>query len=42
VDINLPGLHDEALRTQLSNQARDTAQQADACYASIAARAPRA
>jgi formiminotetrahydrofolate cyclodeaminase len=42
VDINLPGLHDEALRTQLSNQARATAQQADACYASIAALAPRA
>ena len=37
VDINLPGLHDAALRTQLSNQGgADTAQQADAAYASIA------
>jgi methenyltetrahydrofolate cyclohydrolase len=42
VDVNLPGLHDDALRTQLSNQARDTVQQADSCHASIAARAPRA
>jgi formiminotetrahydrofolate cyclodeaminase len=42
VAINLPGLHDEALRAQLSNQARDTAQQAEACYTSIVALAPRA